>query len=373
VTTTAAPRSSAVAGKPTATRKPLVAAKPGSGRLNRQAVLQIVRQARDFEDHGAYWRALAEWRRVRAATPIDGDLELAMALDEARAGQLDSAAVRLAGPTLSAAALDTLPVARYRNYTVEREGVYVNGSFNGWHWYVWRTRAEVAAARGQWEEATVAARRSVAARPASGLERLMLSVCAGRAGLADEAREAARLAVALDPTLPEAHYLAGLWAWRDGRRTEAQARFREAVAGDSTLQVAALALVRSRLPGVAPDSLPTEFVSGERGVGLLTSAIGPKLEEYIQDEEAVSLVHRQDPVLPDSLKARDRPKIPVWLFVNDKGRVVLNDLPWSAGDGYPTAVIADLLKHFSTWRFQPPKSHGEPHATWVALEYEFPL
>jgi tetratricopeptide (TPR) repeat protein len=341
--------------------------------LDRQAALQIVRQARDFEDHGAYWRAIAEWRRVRTGSPLDGDLELAIALDEARAGLLDSAAVRLAGPVLSAAALDTLPVSRYRNYTVEREGVYLGGRFEGWHWYVWRARAEVAAALGRWNEATAAARRCVAARPLSGTEQLLLAVCAGRAGLASEARAAARAATSLDPTLPEAQYLAGLWAWRDGRRAEAQTWFRSAVAIDSTLRPAAVALVRSRLPGAAPDSLPTQVLTGERAVGMLTSTVGPKLEEFVQDEEPVSLVHRQDPDLPDSLRARMvREPIPLWLFVSRDGRVVLQDLPWSSGHGYPTSLVAEVLKHVAAWRFQPAKRHGEPQATWVALRYALP-
>ncbi|MEK7331391.1 MAG: hypothetical protein AAB113_11385, partial [Candidatus Eisenbacteria bacterium] len=118
---------------------------------------------------------------------------------------------------------------------------------------------------------------------------------------------------------------------------------------------------------------PTVFLTGGRSVGMLTSTAGPKLEEFLQIEQAVILAHREDPVLPDSLKARmNGQKVPLWLFVNDEGRVILNDLPGSAGGGYPTPVIADLLKHLSAWRFLPAKIRGEPHAAWVDVQYAFP-
>jgi tetratricopeptide (TPR) repeat protein len=335
--------------------------------------IEIVREARDFEDHNAYPKALVSWRRLRALAPLDGDLELATALDEARAGQIDSAAARLADRVLSDAAMDTLPVSRYRSYAAGRESLYVNGRFDGWHWYVWRARAEVAMAHARWDEATQAARRCVAARPVAGKEWLLLAVCAGRAGFADEARAAAQKATVLDATLPEAHYLAGLWAWRDGRRPEAQAFFRAALTADSTMSPAALALVRMRLAGSGPDSLPTAFLTGKRAAGLLTSASGPKLEEFLQLEQVQILAHRQDPVLPDSLKTRLlSQRFLVWLLVDDEGHVVLNDLPWSTADGYPAPVLADLLKNLAAWRFLPGKLEGMPRASWVDIQYAFP-
>lgn len=336
------------------------------------AVLEIGRRARGFEDRGDYAQALAEWRRMRAVTPLDGDLELATALDEARAGHLDSAAVRLAGPILSAAAVDTLPASRYRSYAADRSDLYANGKFDGWHWYVWRARAEVAMARGRWDEATVAARACVAARPISGKEWLLLAVCAGRVGLADEARAAVRQATVLDATLPEVHYLAGVWAWRAGRRADAHACFRAAIAADPGMPEPAVSLARSRLPGTAPDSLPTRFLTGQRSVGMLTSTAWPKIGDHQQIEQAPLLTHREDPVLSDSLKAAGGPKVLVWLFVDDQGRVILNDLPWASGGGYPTPVIADLLKHLATWRFQPAKIQGAPRAIWADVQYAFP-
>jgi hypothetical protein len=349
------------------------AAPPAAHPFDREAAVQLVRQAREFENHNAYSLALGEWRRLRAVTPLDGDLELTTAVDEARAGQLDSAEVRLAGPILSAAAVDTLPVTRYRYYTGDREGVYVNGGYDGWHWYVWRARAEVAAARGQWAEAITAARRCVAARPVSGKDWLLLALCAAHAGQVDEARDAALRAIAIDVTVPEAHYLAGVLAWRAGRTAEAQARFRSAVAIDSTAPEPALALVRSRLPGATPDSLPTDFLTGRRVVAMLTSSAGPKLEEFVQADQGVGVTHHEDPVLPDTLSAMMKAQqVPVWLYVDETGRVVLNEVPWSSGHEFPVPVISGLIQTLSRWRFQPATVRGEPRPAWIDFDYVFP-
>ena len=335
--------------------------------------IELVGEARSFEDHGDYVKALASWRRLRSRSPLDGDLELATALDEARAGQIDSSAARLAGAVLSAAAMDTMPASRHQTYAADRESLYVNGRFDGWHWYVWRARAEVAMARGQWAEATDDARRCVAARPASAKEWLLLAVCAGRAGRADEARAAARRATTLDVTLPEAYVLAGIWAWRDGRRAEAQAAFHAALAADSAATQAMMALVRMRLPGAQPDSLPVAFLTGKREAGLLTSARGPKVEEFLQLEQVQILAHREDPVWPDSLKDRFLTrKFLVWLLVDDDGRVVMNDVPASTGAAFTAPVLADLLKTLAAWRFLPGTLEGVPRAAWVDVQYGHP-
>ena len=338
--------------------------------------MQIAARARHDEDHGAYPQALAQWLRLRPLVPLDGDLELATALDEARGGQLDSAAARLADRVLSAAALDTLPVTRYRAYPTGREGLYLNGSFDGWHWYVWRARAEVAAARGRWEEATIAARQCVAARPVSGKDWLLLAVCAGRAGragLAGEARAAARQAVTLDRGLPEAHYLDALWAWRDGRRPDAQAGFRAAVTVDSTFRPAAVALVRSRLPASAPDSLPSEFLTGPRAVGMLTSRVGPKLEEFVKTEGVPILANMVRPVVPDSLKGRIAArKLKVWLFVDPEGRVILHELPWYPPGLFPTPVVSELVALLPQWSFGAETIRGDPRGVWVDISQTFP-
>ena len=335
--------------------------------------LAIVASARAHENQGAYARALADWRRLRPLVKLDGDLELATALDEARSGQLDSAAVRLAGRVLGAAALDTLPTTRFRYYPPVRDTLFLNGAFDGWHWYVWRARAEVAARRGRWAEATAAARQSVAARPASGREWLLLAVCAGRAGEADEARAAARIAAGLDASCPEALYLDALWAWKDGRRAAAQDGFRSAVSADSTFQPAVVALVRSRLPGSAPDSLPSEVLIGPRAVALLTSPARPKLDDAILVDRIPILARKVEPSLSDSLKAAiPARKLPLWLFIDEDGRVILTELSWFAPETYPSRAVPELMAQMPYWRFLPAQIEGRPLGVWMDMNYAFP-
>jgi hypothetical protein len=348
---------------------PISAADPG----DLESLLRHAMRARHYEDHGDYAAALTVWRTLRLEAPADADLELATAIDEARAGLLDSAATRLSGALLSAAALDTLPVTRYRIYPLRREGLYVNGTFDGWHWYVWRARAEVAATRGRWAEATVAARRCVAARPTDGKQWLLLAVCAGQAGHADEARAAARRAVTLDRGLPEIRYLDALWAWKDGRRAEARAGFSAAVALDSTFRPGTVALLRSRLPGTAPEPLPTDVLTGARQVGMLTSRLAPKVEDDVAMDQAPSVAHATHPALPDSIRGRLADKrIPVALFVDAEGRLALADLAWYPTPDIPTPVVSELMALLPTWRFLPARLRGEPLGAWADFTYVFP-
>jgi tetratricopeptide (TPR) repeat protein len=335
--------------------------------------LHLVRQARALETVGEFAKALVPWRELRVLVPRDADLELAIACDEARAGMLEAAATRLASPLLSRAAMDTVPADRFRRYTSQREDdLYVNNAFDGWHWYVWRARAEVAAARGRWADATAAARRSVAARPMSGKEWLLLAVCAGRAGLADEARTAAQRAAMLDPGLPEAQYVAGLWAWKGGRREEAQDRFRAASTLDSTYQAPALALVRSNVSGSAPDSLPVAILTGIRAIGLLTSPAGPKLETYVPPPPAAIIARKVDPAVPDSLKARlATERLGFWLLVDERGRVVLHELTWFPADRYPASLVGELAAKLAAWRFVPMVLEDQPRKMWVDVQYAF--
>ena len=178
----------------------------------------MAREARTLEELGAYGQATDRLRQLRRRVPPDADLELTLALDEARSGDVDSAAARLASPLLEAALNDTVPLERRHEYPWHPEAEWINGRFDGWYWYIARARAELAAASGRWREAADAARLCVAARSLSGKEWLILAVCAGRAGSLDEAAAAAERAVFLDASLPEAHFLRGLYEWRAGRR-----------------------------------------------------------------------------------------------------------------------------------------------------------
>lgn len=345
---------------------------PSRGAADPQAAFQTAAAARLHEERGDYAAALGEWGKLRAGTRPDADLELATALDEARAGQIEAAAARLAGPLLAAAGLDTLPYDRYRAYPAARESLYLNGAFDGWHWYVWRARAEVAATRGRWDEAATAARQCVAARPLSAADWLLLAVSAGRAGSADEARRATARAVALDRGLPEALYLESLWAWKDGRRTDAQAGFRAALGMDSTFHAAMVALVRCGLPGASPEELPTEVLTGPRAVGMLTSAAGPKIDDPTKRQRPTRLMNVIGPQLPrEMIRRMASPYIRFSLYVDREGRVILAELPWYPPDLYPAPVIAELVAVLHLWRFEPRPPEDGVRGVWVELSHTF--
>jgi tetratricopeptide (TPR) repeat protein len=287
---------------------------------------------------------------------------------------MDSAAVRLATPVVDAATRDTLPIDRYKRYGSQRDPVYIDGHFDGWHWYVWRARAEVALELRRWDAAAEAARHCVIARPLAAQDWLLLAVTEGRAGHDDAAREAARRAATLDPSLPEALYLDGLWDWRSGRRLDAQNAFRAAVGADRTFELPALALVRSRLPGSAPDSLPVRFLNGRREAAMITSPVGPKIEQFVQLEKAVAIMTKLDPVVPDSLKkGLFGVQIPLWVLVDENGRPVISEIGWTKPGAFAPQVLADLSDKLHYWTFSPAQMHGAPHAVWVDILYQFAL
>lgn len=328
--------------------------------------------ARALEEVGAYGQARQTLRELRGRVAPDADLELALALDEARSGQLDSAAARAWSPLLSKAVADSMPPSRRVPYPWQHEGAWINGRFDGWHWYVARARAEIAATLGHWSDARDAARQAVAARERCGKEWLILAVCAGHTGDLDEAEHAAHTAAWLDPTLPEALYLAGLFDWRAGRRMTAQAAFRAAVALDSSYREPALALVRSRLPGVPPDTLPTELLGGVRAVGLLTSPARPKREEFVQADVAPSIIHQEVLPLPDSLRGRVAlGEIYLPILVDEHGRAALHELPWSNAERLPDPVLRVMLESLLNWRFSPAIRLGKPQRGWANVRISF--
>jgi tetratricopeptide (TPR) repeat protein len=285
---------------------------------------------------------------------------------------LEEAAERLTSPLLEKSLGDTLPYQRRTTYPWEREKLWVNGTYDGWHWYIARARAEVFARLGRWPEAQTAARMAVLARPMVGREWLILSVCAGRAGRMDESREAARVASTIDPTLPEAPYLYGLHAWREGRRVEAADAFRFAHALDSTWSLPALARVRVSLPGSRPDTLPTTLLFAAREVGLLTSTARPKIEEFFQTDFMPVVAHRVFPTISAEARAAVRTSdmaLPV--LVDTRGRIVLHELPWYELSRMPTAAMTPMLATLPHWRFKPASRNGQPVAVWVNLPLQF--
>jgi tetratricopeptide (TPR) repeat protein len=377
-----ASRAAATAPKPaTAAPKPAAAA-PKSGATTRAAShtprpdtahqLETAKSARQLEELGAYAAAAATLRALRRVAPPDADLDLALAMDLARSGARDSAAMLLWTPRMDAALADTLPITRRHAYPWEREALWVNGRFDGWHWYVARVRAELAASLARWSDARKAAEDCVRAHPLSGKEWLLLAVCAGREGRSDQAALAAREAVALDPTLPEAFYLCGLYDWRDGNLALARQRFRAAVDLDSTWVVPAEAYVRTRLPGAPPDSLPTAVLVGQRAAALLCSPVRPKVDEYLQVDETAEVERRGSPQVPESVMAQlGTLELALPVLVDEQGRAVLNDLPWFPPQAMPPSVVSALVRCLTDWRFRPAMKNGLPFPVWASVEFSY--
>ncbi len=111
--------------------------------------VDVAVRAKTFEEQGNYASALQELKRLRAMQGPDADVELAIALDEARTGLADSAWARLHGPLLTAALADTAGLVRRNDYPFQREQLWVNGSFDGWYWYIARARAELTGFEGK--------------------------------------------------------------------------------------------------------------------------------------------------------------------------------------------------------------------------------
>lgn len=369
----------AAAAPPTAKRpasaKPATAkaaaARPAAGAALKP--IEVALQARTLEETGNYVAALEQLKRLRGMQGADADLEIAIALDEARTGLADSAWARLHTPLLTAALADTGNAARRTEYPFQREGLWINGRFDGWHWYIARARAELAFARREWKEAAAMASRAAAARPLSGKEALLLALSASHMGDEQLGEAAATWASYLEPWLPEAHYLSGIWAWRHGRRGEARRWLQSAVAVDSTWRTPVLALARLSLPGSRPDSLPTRFLNGARACALLTSSRRPKQEEYLQFDKIPNLVFNPQPQPPDSVRALLNLKKPTQIYVqvlvSETGKPLLSELPWVTEAQVPAAVVHHVLEQIGAWRFIPAVKFAKPYRSWASVEY----
>jgi tetratricopeptide (TPR) repeat protein len=338
------------------------------------SVTDLTALARRQEDAEDYRGAATTLKTLRGRVTPDPDLELWLALFEARAGDLDSAHVRLRGPLLDAAVADTGSASRWKVYPWGKETSWTDGRWGGWDWYVWRARTEVAAALGEWSEALAAARRTVAARPSNGRDWHACALCAAHLGRDDEARECLARAAELDPSLPEPHYLEGLLAWRAGRRAEAQESFRAAAALDTTDDHAALAMVHAGLPGSRPDSLPVELLSGPRRAALLTSPVGPKREAHRRLVSTPTLLHDETPpALAGSGGASGaRPtRLMIAMLVDSDGRVVVSDVPDLRSADIDPARVAQVLATLPRWRFSPATNENGNVSAWTGHVVEF--
>lgn len=360
----AAPPARTPSGKPAAARQPVApSAKP----------IDVATQARVFEEQGNYASALLELRRLRTLQGPDADVELMLALDEARTGFADSAWVRLHSPLVSKALADTAGRVRRTEYPFQRESMLVNGSFDGWYWYIARARAELALQRHDWAEAVAMANRAVLARPLSGKDALLLALAASHAGDATLGEAAAAWAGYLEPWLPEPHYLSGLWAWRNGRRAEARVELETAAALDSNWRDPVLALARLQLPGMPADSLPTRFLTGVRSCAMLTSAKRPKQEEFVQFDATPMLAFNPQPPPPDSLRATMKLKKPTQVFVqvlvSETGRPLMAELPYVTEAQIPAGVVHHVLEQIRMWRFVAARKFNKPQRAWASVEY----
>lgn len=353
---TASPRGTSAAAPPQDTRPPI----------------RIAAEAHTLEEMGAFGQAADLLRSIEGRVPKDGDLQLAIALNEARSGQLEAAAARLWGPVLGPSFAESTAFEGRAAYGYRPAALLVNGGFDGWRWYLARARAEVAASLGRWKDARDAARLAVRARPLAGKEWLILGVAAGRAGDAAESAAALDSALYYDPSLPEAHYLSGLVAWRSGRRAEAQSRFRRAVELDSSYRAPAFALVRSRLPSAAPDTLPGTYLEGVRAAGLLTSNVGPKLEIFVQNDVTPELIEAAEWPTPDSLRGTFKEaRMALQILVDERGRIVLHDLPWFDRSLLPAPLVGHMAGTLPRWRYEPARKSGEPRAAWTTVHLTF--
>jgi tetratricopeptide (TPR) repeat protein len=333
----------------------------------------LAAEARRCEDRDDYAGAAAALRRLRPAVRRDADLELWLAVFEARSGELDSARVHLAGPALRAAQSDTMPARRWTAYPWRKESTWTDGRWTGWHWYLWRARAEVAAALGRWSDALTAIRRATVTRPESGRDWYARAVCAAHLGLRAEADTALARAMHFDPALPEPHYLAGVLAWRGGHRAQAESQFRAAVAMDSAYRAPTLALLHVILPGVPPDSLPSELLSGVRRAGLLTAADGPKREVFRSLEVTPAAMVKEDP--PELAAGRDPDAPPVKLTIamllDAEGHVALIDIPNLKPTGLDPARVAAVIATLPRWQYSPAVIDGVNTPSWTAWVFEF--
>ena len=365
----------AAAAAPAPSRAPKPAARSAPSRPAPAArrPLDVATQARVFEEQGAYASALASLKTLRGMQGPDADVELAIALDEARTGLADSAWARLHGPLLTAALADSVGRLRRTEYPFQRESMWVNGTYDGWYWYIARARAELALARRDWAEAVSMANRTAAARPLSGKDALLLSVAASHAGDAQLGEAAAAWASYLEPWLPEAHYLSGLWAWRGGRRAEAREELEVAAELDSSWREPTLALARLRLPGVRADSMPVRFLTGARACAMLTSAKRPKQEEFVQFDATPMLVFNPQPQPADSLrklmKLTKKTQLFVQVLVSEAGRPLMAELPYMTEAQVPAGVIHHVLDQVSRWRFVPARKFDKTQRSWASIEY----
>ena len=107
-------------------------------------------------------------------------------------------------------------------------------------------------------------------------------------------------------------------------------------------------------------------------MGLLTSPLGPKVEEYVQMDHPATIVRQELIPIPDSLGARLEPvRLVLPILVDERGRAVLHELPWFSPDQLPSAVVALLAQSLPAWRFTPARRLDRPHRVWASVSVHY--
>ena len=72
--------------------------------------------------------------------------------------------------------------------------------------------------------------------------------------------------------------------------------------------------------------------------------------------------------MPDSLR-RGLTALTMTLpiLVDQRGRIVLHELPWFEATRLPPPALAILLSSLPLWQFSPALRHNEPQAVWTAI------
>ena len=355
------------------TRSATAPSAPGISPAQRSArALELAKNAQAFEEIGAYARALEELQKLRPLVKRDADLELEMALLQARLASWDSAAVLLANLPLTKAMTDSQPASRRVPYPWQKPLVWTNGQYDGWSWYVWRARAELAAQRRDWSQALANQERAARERAWSGKEWVLLGVFQARVGRWEDAARSFDRGLLLEPILPEAHYYKGLSDWRSGHRGDALVDFGEAIRLDSLFDEAVLARARLRLGTGHVDSLPPWLLRGRSADALLTSMERPKYEEMVQPDQPAGALEAPQPHYPPSIPpfgTGHTAMIPV--LVGEDGRVLIADPPYMNPAQWPDSLIGAAVGVLRDWRFFPGRRSGVPIRSWSDAPVHF--
>jgi hypothetical protein len=59
------------------------------------------------------------------------------------------------------------------------------------------------------------------------------------------------------------------------------------------------------------------------------------------------------------------------VLVDERGRAVLNDLPWFPPEAVPPRVVSALVRCLPDWRFRPAMKNGLPFPVWASVDFSY--